>query len=61
MNTFETCPKWAREGHCNTSPKMMMLHCRESCGTCGFKSGKNYVASQEIYLLGLFESRIKFH
>ena len=46
MNTFETCPKWAREGHCTTSQKVMMLHCRESCGTCGFKSGKNYVVSK---------------
>ena len=40
MDTFETCSKWAREGYCTTSSKVMMLHCRESCGTCGFKSGK---------------------
>ena len=55
MNTFETCPKWAREGHCTKSPKLMMLHCRESCGTCGFKSGKklnfNYSLNLECYLV----------
>ena len=38
MDTFKKCPEWARAGHCTRYPQEMMFHCRESCGTCGFKS-----------------------
>jgi len=38
VDTFKKCPEWARAGHCTRYPQEMMFHCRESCGTCGFKS-----------------------
>jgi len=38
VNTFKKCPQWAKDGHCTRYPQEMMFHCRESCGTCGFRS-----------------------
>ena len=32
------CPQWSRSGYCHKESQFMYFHCRESCGSCGFKS-----------------------
>ena len=38
VDHYENCPQWARSGVCTEEPQFMTFLCRESCGTCGFKS-----------------------
>jgi len=38
VDNFESCPTWTLKGYCDEAPKFMLFNCRESCGTCGFKS-----------------------
>ena len=40
VDHYENCPQWARSGVCTEEPQFMAFLCRESCGTCGFKSRK---------------------
>jgi hypothetical protein len=41
VDEYENCPLWSRLGLCHGRPQFMYFHCRESCGTCGFKSALN--------------------
>ena len=41
VDEYEKCPQWSRLGHCSNNPYFMNFNCRESCGTCGFKSRKS--------------------
>lgn len=47
VDNYDKCAEWSRAGVCSQRPEFMSFHCRESCGTCGFKSCK-------------FETLIKF-
>jgi hypothetical protein len=38
VDEYAKCPEWARTGKCATQPAFMAFNCRESCGSCGFKS-----------------------
>jgi len=41
VDHYEKCQIWSRDGHCATNPLFMFFNCRESCGSCGFKSPQN--------------------
>jgi len=41
VDNYEKCAEWSRAGVCSKRPEFMSFHCRESCGTCGFKSSSN--------------------
>jgi hypothetical protein len=45
------CPLWSRLGYCPRESQFMYFHCRESCGSCGFKSG--------TYALALVKGQIE--
>lgn len=47
VDQFELCPEWSRKGQCSIHPVFMSFYCRESCGSCGFKSG-NDESSQKV-------------
>jgi len=38
IDNFAKCQEWSRNGRCALDPFFMSFNCRESCGTCGFKS-----------------------
>ena len=38
VDNFELCQTWAQGGLCLRNSTFMIFNCRESCGTCGFKS-----------------------
>ena len=38
---FPKCLTWQRDGYCQRIADTMSLYCRESCGTCGFRSPRN--------------------
>jgi len=38
VDNYAKCPDWARDGKCATEPAFMAFNCKESCGSCGFKS-----------------------
>ena len=40
VDNYKKCAEWSRAGVCSQRPEFMSFHCRESCGTCGFKSCK---------------------
>ena len=42
------CPQWSRSGYCHKKSQFMYFHCRESCGSCGFKSRMPISYSQII-------------
>jgi len=52
VDEFDVCKEWSRKGYCSKYADFMVYNCRESCGTCGFRSdvvttaqiidGKNY-------------------
>ena len=48
VDNFANCPQWTRSGLCSVYPKFMVSNCRESCGTCGYRSPFN----QEIQKVG---------
>ena len=48
VDNFANCPQWSRSGLCSVYPKFMIFNCRESCGSCGYRSPFN----QEIQKVG---------
>ena len=38
VDEFEECKIWSRKGYCSKYADFMVFNCRESCGTCGFRS-----------------------
>ena len=48
VDNFANCPQWTRSGLCSIYPKFMISNCRESCGSCGYRSPFN----QEIQKVG---------
>ena len=38
---FEECQKWSMNGDCSRNAPFMIFNCRESCGTCGMRSGES--------------------
>ena len=38
VDEYAMCPQWSRSGYCHKESQFMYFHCRESCGSCGFKS-----------------------
>ena len=46
VDNYENCPAWTRLGFCDTNAKFMLFNCRESCGTCGFRSRKIFIISK---------------
>ena len=58
MDEYELCPQWSRLGFCHNKPEFMNFNCRESCGSCGFKSCKSvdlWLREGQIYLLHIIE------
>jgi len=43
VDNYEKCAEWSRAGICSEKPEFMSFHCRESCGTCGFKSSSSKI------------------
>ncbi len=37
---FEECKEWSKQGLCSVFAPFMVYNCRESCGSCGLRSGK---------------------
>ena len=40
---FEECQKWSMNGDCSRNAPFMIFNCRESCGTCGMRSGESKI------------------
>jgi len=38
VDNYAKCPEWSRAGRCALDPLFMAFNCRESCGSCGYKS-----------------------
>ena len=50
VDAYQECDKWSKKGYCAKYPEFMIFNCRESCGTCGFKSRNNVVCSNNTFL-----------
>lgn len=48
VDTFAKCQQWAASGLCGKTPRFMIVHCKESCGICGFKSRELKIIDQLV-------------